>query len=1080
MQWHQYRSVRETNRVFRVRLPRVSFTALIRFAIHSVALLTVLLATTVAQADPPNEETTESRTSPRKNDGNKNAAAFVKKCKAATALVHVKNLGTGSAFCISKEGIFLTNRHVVGHFEVGASVELVLNSGEKNERVVQAKIVHLSPDETVDLAILKMDKQKDLTVLNLGDDSQLVETATVTAFGFPFGQVLAGKGQRYPNVTVTSGKVSSLRRSADRLEVIQVDAAVNPGCSGGPLVDQRGNVVGVVFAAMLNSGIAFAIPVSAVHNYLKTPHITLNCPEVSYAKRFTPLKVEVALVELTPGPKAALATLKLHPESETPKVIPLEKKDDHYEASVTLFEKSKIPEQLSLRIQREKNVTQAHITDQLVRLAKEDYPLSSLRLIQRRGEMRIVTTNEGKKFATADAELPTVKLDNGIDLDLRQVDQIWLATVNSADSEASYEVTVERGGEIVASLTGRIQCTGRPSQMSAEYSDGNAIDEPATEEIIVEAAVQGKSSLMVYLNGLWWEHQGQDLPGTKEGSQSYVLVNGKKWSLRWMREDADKSVTAPLLFKVGGLNHDVRLLSIREQPNGPNRPERGGIEFHQNNGVLEPTRITFNNSQPGTSIYRISIRHHMAWTIPAPVADRVSEPTSAHWSFDQDSAEIIHDAFDNKNDGYGPSPTFVNGLFGRALALDGGCVNCGKIGKFDRNSNFSLGGWIYLTQLTGTMPIIAHMGSRIGHRGYDLSAGSKLSMQLFHSLDSGNGIKVSSVEPLSSFRWYHVFATYDGTGSSSGVHLYIDGVPVAVFVEMDRLSETIQVDAPLQLGMRHPVSPTAEPFRGRIAEIRLYDRVLLADEIQELYLEKRGGTNLGEMKSLRDNLIGAWIFDDPKLSRKRPVEDRSGRGHPGTIEFQEKDISFVPGKSGKALSLNNRVVKFGPATGDFERTDAFSYGCWVNRTDKSNQALFSKLEHRDPLRGYDLMIQNGKPRMSLTCSWVTGHDEPLRSILVFGDVPVPPNEWHHLLTTYDGSSKAAGVKIYLDGRPIGTKVECDSLDGSIRTVTPLCLGNRFNDPGAAFDGLIDDAVIYSRRLTQAEVVDLMNGNLPKP
>ena len=229
-----------------------------------------------AQTPKPSSKPVKKETGTNKKETTTGAANFVKMCKAATALVNLKERGSGSAFCVSNEGVFLTNRHVVDDLEIGGTVELVLNAGEKTEQVLKAKVVHVSDDEIVDLAVLKTSPLKELTALSLGDDTRLEETASVTAFGFPFGRSLAGAKQQFPNVTVTSGKVSALRRRDDALAAIQVDAAINPGCSGGPLVDKQGKVVGIVFAAVPMSGIAFAVPVSKAREYLKSPRVVLS------------------------------------------------------------------------------------------------------------------------------------------------------------------------------------------------------------------------------------------------------------------------------------------------------------------------------------------------------------------------------------------------------------------------------------------------------------------------------------------------------------------------------------------------------------------------------------------------------------------------------------------------------------------------------------------------------------------------------------------------------------------------------------------------------------------------------------
>ena len=158
--------------------------------------------------------------------------------------------GLGSGFLIDDEGHILTNNHVV---EGADEVKVKL----ADDRELDAKVVGTDPP--TDLALLQVDAD-DLEALELGD-SDVVEVGDwVLAIGNPFG---------LPR-TVSTGIVSAKGRAnvgiVDYEDFIQTDAAVNPGNSGGPLVDLRGRVVGINTAIASrsggNNGIAFAIPIN--------------------------------------------------------------------------------------------------------------------------------------------------------------------------------------------------------------------------------------------------------------------------------------------------------------------------------------------------------------------------------------------------------------------------------------------------------------------------------------------------------------------------------------------------------------------------------------------------------------------------------------------------------------------------------------------------------------------------------------------------------------------------------------------------------------------------------------------------
>src|SRR5688572_29471034 len=159
--------------------------------------------------------------------------------------------GIGSGFIISQDGYILTNAHVVA----GSSEVTVRMADAKRE--FKAKVV--GADERTDVALLKVD-QSGLPVARLGKSSDLQPGQWVAAIGSPFG---------FAN-TITAGIVSATERALPAetyLPFIQTDVAVNPGNSGGPLLNLDGEVVGI--NSMIYSrtggymGVSFAIPIEA-------------------------------------------------------------------------------------------------------------------------------------------------------------------------------------------------------------------------------------------------------------------------------------------------------------------------------------------------------------------------------------------------------------------------------------------------------------------------------------------------------------------------------------------------------------------------------------------------------------------------------------------------------------------------------------------------------------------------------------------------------------------------------------------------------------------------------------------------
>jgi serine protease Do len=159
----------------------------------------------------------------------------------------------GSGFVIHPSGYVVTNAHVV---ERSTTVQVRLASGRRLPGTVVGR------DRRVDLALIKVDAPIPLPVLPLGDSERLAVGELVLALGHPFGL------EQTVSLGIVSRKGAPLQAAAPGFDFIQTDAAVNPGNSGGPLVDMSGQVVGVNSMAARNGSIGFAIPVNLVKGLL--------------------------------------------------------------------------------------------------------------------------------------------------------------------------------------------------------------------------------------------------------------------------------------------------------------------------------------------------------------------------------------------------------------------------------------------------------------------------------------------------------------------------------------------------------------------------------------------------------------------------------------------------------------------------------------------------------------------------------------------------------------------------------------------------------------------------------------------
>ena len=160
---------------------------------------------------------------------------------------------SGSGFLIRSDGFVVTNAHVV---EGADRVQVRLSDGRR----VQGKVV--GRDSRTDLALVKIDGVSDLPVISLGDSNRVRVGEFVLALGHPFGL------EQFVSFGIVSRKGAPIQSAAPGFDFIQTDAAVNPGNSGGPLVNMAGEVVGVNSMATRGGSIGFAIPVNLVKSLL--------------------------------------------------------------------------------------------------------------------------------------------------------------------------------------------------------------------------------------------------------------------------------------------------------------------------------------------------------------------------------------------------------------------------------------------------------------------------------------------------------------------------------------------------------------------------------------------------------------------------------------------------------------------------------------------------------------------------------------------------------------------------------------------------------------------------------------------
>ncbi len=255
-------------------------------------------------------------------------------------------------------------------------------------------------------------------------------------------------------------------------------------------------------------------------------------------------------------------------------------------------------------------------------------------------------------------------------------------------------------------------------------------------------------------------------------------------------------------------------------------------------------------------------------------------------------------------------------------------------------------------------------------------------------------------------------------------------------------------------------------------------------------------TELARLRQERDPAFWSWLISDrPSIQPPEPVaaftfEIVTNDATPDRIGTNSATLVDGPvledGKIGKALKFSgdNSVVCKG--VGAFNRTSPFSFSLWLKPTQKQERAVVfhrSRSWTDSGSRGYELLLENGTPSFSLIHFW------PGNAVKVRARTELPLNHWSRLTVTYDGSSRAAGVRIYLNGEPLPLVTVRDNLfkdivhrpewgDADVGEVQ-LTLAGRFRDSGFK-NGLIDELEVFNQCLTAGEVRLLSSPDKAKP
>ena len=204
-----------------------------------------------------------------------------------------------------------------------------------------------------------------------------------------------------------------------------------------------------------------------------------------------------------------------------------------------------------------------------------------------------------------------------------------------------------------------------------------------------------------------------------------------------------------------------------------------------------------------------------------------------------------------------------------------------------------------------------------------------------------------------------------------------------------------------------------------------------------------------------------------------PLNEGEGKELNLTVAGKARKVKLEKGLAWDAGHVSAKAFRSQPGgtleladVGDYDKNQGFSYGAWVKiPKSPATGSIFARMDEGNEHRGWDVWIENNRVASHIINKW------PSDALKVATKNPIKPEEWTHVFVTYDGSAKAAGLKIYVNGVVQQTAVQADVLKNTTKTTTPLKIAQR--STGSRIDNLgLQDLRIYSRTLTAPEVAVL--------
>jgi hypothetical protein len=492
------------------------------------------------------------------------------------------------------------------------------------------------------------------------------------------------------------------------------------------------------------------------------------------------------------------------------------------------------------------------------------------------------------------------------------------------------------------------------------------------------------------------------------------------------------------------------------------------------NGLIDDVRI-YNRALSPTEIKRL---HKIGGTMTvnkAAYTGSLEEGLVGAWDFEGPNMNATQ-ALDSSGQGNhgtlsppaGGGPQPIYGKLGQALEFDGvdDHVFIPDSPSLDLiGGDFAFAAWAKLSSCpTSNGKIVeqqaAGANAAVMHMECDETDGSA-EFTLRGEL-GGTIVTLDGTSDIVDDTWHHIVTQREG----DRISIFVDGIEE----NFDITNIPKEYDGDIYIGTSQDGG--ARFTDGLIDDVLIYNRILTEDEIKRL--ANAGGTlkinttNPGnDLNKPESGLVGWWTFDGPEASQGY-VLDRSGQGNRGTLSGGPAPTY---GKLGQALDFDSNddyVLVPNTASIDTDNFNGLTVSAWINprsHGEGTDGRIADKSHNASATHDgwvFDVTDSGGERKLRFIADHSTT-DLFRRSVAGVWNL----NTWQHVLVTWDKSTAAANVHIYVNGTEVSYSLTTDG-DGTFGDTRDLYIGNAHN-VARTFDGALDDVRIYNRVLTSEEI-----------